>query len=410
MRFYCLHYSSGFSERFGSRYDAGDLRVQEDIINFAAGKLLNNEEPSTSKLELHQQLACLSQRLPIEFNSTTYTSQKDERNQVEGHLRVCLKIDESFGSMVTVSASEPLLSEGAYFMMQKPSFDAPKVMKSVLEGFSVHKGDRGELLGLLLLTLARDDAVGPADENGRPLKGRCIDVASYIYGSLLRKPLADTDSASTLKRLKRDFPNAKLHFNHFVKLHDYSSVGKESLLYLASRGAGVLCANNHAGIDAVNTFLLSDNSLVVKNLGVILEQFKNDSKYNSNPVPELFERMDCYQIGILKPGDPPIPSIRIVFALASQTPALSVIRHPPSSTYEAVTYDIWCAGLSPIILKPIEDTQAGVWNSLLQASYSWKAIYKTEVPLSMPLRQSMNPGAAIDAGHWARFTGTLPTT
>src|SRR5277367_2829174 len=156
-----------FVDRFGSRYDAGDRSIREDIIKFAAGKLLN-ADPSIQDFSTHQQFACLSQRLPIEFNSTTWISRQNEQKQVEGHLRICLKIDQNFESMVTVSASEPLLSEGAYFIMQSPSFDAPKAMKSVLDGLSVHKGDRGELLALLLLILARDNAIGPADQDGRP--------------------------------------------------------------------------------------------------------------------------------------------------------------------------------------------------------------------------------------------------
>jgi hypothetical protein len=81
-------------------------------------KLLGGE-PYTDKLVLtdHQRLACLAQRLPIEFNPTTYVDQSHEMKQVEGHLRVCLKVDAGFESMTTVSASEPLLSEAAYWVM-----------------------------------------------------------------------------------------------------------------------------------------------------------------------------------------------------------------------------------------------------------------------------------------------------
>ena len=82
-------------------------------MTFAVGKLLN-ADPSTRDLTQDQMLACLSQRLPIQFNSTTYISQTAERKQVEGHMRVCLKIDAAFESMETVSSSEPLLSEAAY--------------------------------------------------------------------------------------------------------------------------------------------------------------------------------------------------------------------------------------------------------------------------------------------------------
>jgi len=107
------------SIRFGSLYDAGDKAVREDIITFATTKLLNAEPDKVEELTNDQRLACLSQRIPLEFNSTTYIAQANERKQVEGHMRVCLKIDAAFESMITVSASEPLLSEAAYTVGQK---------------------------------------------------------------------------------------------------------------------------------------------------------------------------------------------------------------------------------------------------------------------------------------------------
>jgi hypothetical protein len=66
--------------------------------------------------------------LPIEFNSTNYLSQEKEREQVEGHMRVCLKIDAAFETMTTTSSSEPILSEAAYFVMQRGSLNAPKAL------------------------------------------------------------------------------------------------------------------------------------------------------------------------------------------------------------------------------------------------------------------------------------------
>jgi len=53
-------------------------------------------------------------------------------------------------------------------------------------------------------------------------------------------------------KIGNDFLTATMHFNHFVKPHDCKSIDKESLLM--TRGVGVLCANNHTSIDAVNVF------------------------------------------------------------------------------------------------------------------------------------------------------------
>jgi hypothetical protein len=154
--------------RFGSLYNAGDKAVHEDIITFAAMKLLNADPCKGKELCDNQRLACLSQRIPLEFNSTTYIAQVNEHKQVEGHMHICLKIDAAFESMVTVSASEPLLSEAAYSVMAQTSFSAPKAMKSVLEGFSINKGNRGKFLIMLLFTVVHDKAVSPLAENGSP--------------------------------------------------------------------------------------------------------------------------------------------------------------------------------------------------------------------------------------------------
>src|SRR5215470_18976121 len=126
--------------RCGARYDFASSEIKETIIQFGAMKLLGGVPYTHQSLVDQQILACLAQRLPIEFHSTTYFEQSQERAQVEGHLRVCLKIDAGFESMQTVSPSEPLFSEAAYWIMQDESFDAVRAMKMVLGGFAIHKG------------------------------------------------------------------------------------------------------------------------------------------------------------------------------------------------------------------------------------------------------------------------------
>ena len=146
--------------RFAARYLEGSEAVRREIIQFAVTKLLNADY-TTKNISNTQALACLSQQLPIELNSTNYLSQEKEREQVEGHMRVCLKIDAAFETMTTTSSSEPILSEAAYFIMQSGSLNAPKALKSVMEGFSISKGDRGELLALLLFSCTRCDRWSP---------------------------------------------------------------------------------------------------------------------------------------------------------------------------------------------------------------------------------------------------------
>ena len=217
--------------------------------------MLNAELDKVEELTDDQRLACLSQRIPLEFNSTTYIAQANERKQLEGHMRVCLKIDAPFESMITVSASEPLLPEAAYSIMAQALFNVLKAMKSVLEGFSINKGDRGEFLAMLFLIIARDKVVGPPAEHGLlPAGPRIIDVVSFLSGSLFQP-------VPSLQALYQDFPNSKMHFNHYVKVHEYAAIDAESLLLLSSRGEGILCANGQYAIDGINPFLSCGTTL-----------------------------------------------------------------------------------------------------------------------------------------------------
>jgi hypothetical protein len=55
----------------------------------------------------------------------------------------------------------------------------------------------------------------------------------------------DANSISALSMLPVDFPNAQLHFHHFVKVHELKAIEMERLVLLHGRGAAVLCGNNH---------------------------------------------------------------------------------------------------------------------------------------------------------------------
>src|ERR1700743_2611221 len=120
-------------------------------------KLLRNAD--LPELTRPQEFACLSQRLALELNSKTYIAVEQEREQVEGYMRLCLRVEDGSETMTTVSPSEPLLAEAASDAMRH--FDTLLAMERVLSGYSIHQGDRGELLVMLLLTLARDATVYP---------------------------------------------------------------------------------------------------------------------------------------------------------------------------------------------------------------------------------------------------------
>jgi hypothetical protein len=200
--------------------------VREDIITFAEAKLFNADPAKVEELSDAQKLACLSQRIPLELKSTNYIAQANERKQVEGHMHTCLKINASFKSMVSMSVSELLLSEAAYSIMACSSFNIPKVMKSVLEGFSIDKGDHGEFLTMLLFTITCDMTVGPPTEQGSPTS-QIVAITPFLGKNLFKHN-------SMFQELHTDFPTGKMHFNHYIKVHKYAVIDTQSLLLLSS--------------------------------------------------------------------------------------------------------------------------------------------------------------------------------
>jgi hypothetical protein len=102
--------------------------------------------------------------------------------------------------------------------MQNESFNAPMALKSVMEGFAMSESDRGELLVLLLLTLARDATVGPTNYRGQPYKGtRHFNLTDFLYGQVFCKQpdpsdFVDENSIRALDKLPKDFPNSQYQY------------------------------------------------------------------------------------------------------------------------------------------------------------------------------------------------------
>ncbi|KAH9919507.1 uncharacterized protein B0H18DRAFT_937176 [Fomitopsis serialis] len=420
---------------FGSLYEnyAAHASTEDSMrrtLHFAQQKLLcANDVDGMEPLTLAQQLACLSQRLALELNCTTYTAQCKEREQVEGHLRLCLKVDPTFETMVTLSASEPILAEAAYVIMQQSRFNVPKALRSVLDGFAVDKGERGELLATLLLTLARDEAVksqlpwwvsSSAGTNSDDVPGPVMTTNAFFSG-LLELFKADpseieAEDQKTIDAFAQDFDDCFMHFNHFIKAQQLDVFQVDHLLGLLARGAALLCANTFGGVDAALTFV-SGAHASEDTLYPILVQVKNDKKYSDNVKNALFAPMDPYRTGFWNfTHQPQKPIIRIVFALAVPdikskvriTKTEKIVskfedgKHAgKTKTFDA--YDIWIAGLSPRVLGPITPQTQDVWKSLLDASYGWDKLYASVSDAEADQMRSMTPGAGTGLRHWNGF-------
>ena len=305
-------------------------------------------------------------------------------------MRILLRLDAGFESLTTVSASEPLLSEAAYWIMNTDTtFNAAETLKSCLDGYAIHKGDRGGLLVMLLFILARDRAIGHPDDYGRPVSRRRWCSVPNFMNALFK---FQHDPLQAL------FTRSKIFFNHWVKVHQHAIVNVEYLAQLMRRGAALLCATNQAGFDGIIPFLVEGYTIFLKNIGALIWQCKNDQKFKDEPDPSLFTAIDPHKLGI----SDDIPIIRVVFALASKTPCIKLV---PRKNCDFKGCDIWVGGISPAIFSPVGDHDASIWAALLQATYGWEDVYKKNFDgradnMEEGLRRSMNPGTAKDERHW----------
>ncbi|TFY74196.1 hypothetical protein EWM64_g9816 [Hericium alpestre] len=407
---------------FASRYDAGDTSVRNSIVGFAAQKLMGTSR-GFGVLSPAQELACLAVRLPLEFRATSWSTRSMEREQVERHMRICLAATAGFEEMVTVAASEPLLAEAAFITMRNKKMPAATALQNHLVSSNLSVGERGELIATLILLLARDAAVSHVQDS------RIVSVLGFLaalfhpddYETICEAHPARSTHGEANKSLKDSFANAKMWFNHFIKVNDFEVVNQEYLWRLIVRGAAVVCANNMRGFDIILPILYWDSKLCAWNVTAILIQVKNDKSYTANVTHSLFTAMNPRRTGVFAQGAKVLHIIRIVFALAAKDPGVTAVqksqRVAKPDTYTA--YDIWCAGCTHTTFPVIHRNEDGVYQSLLEHSQAIFDVYEVkdrhaEVStnnIERPqIRRNMCPASEKNSSHWEKFIeGSLDT-
>ncbi|KAF5366321.1 hypothetical protein D9757_012918 [Collybiopsis confluens] len=386
--------------------DQDRKEIIENIVSFTAQKLIRrdtNHRPD--RLTRDQELACLSARLPIEFMSSIPT--QAEKDQIGKHMRVCLSVDEGFLRFTSFNPSEPIVAEGAYSLMydNRLSFNAPRALSNVLHGFSVHQGDRGELVAMLLITLARDSAISSSSN------GVC-GVVEFLQ-KLIYQPTQSSDRFSLITAIKPSvyqgeedqnttlesaFCKIQLHFNHFVKRQQQDHLSDEVLRGFIARCAAVMGANNQSGFDLVAPTIMGDE-LSKSSQGFIMWQVKNDESYTAKIQTELFDKMNPVRMGFLRKKERlATPIIRIVFALAGKTPAIRYVQTQNEGNF--TSYDIWISGLSSKVFNVVSPSDEATWKTLLDVSQRWKAMYRHKDTNTMKLMKNMNPMVANDEDFW----------
>ena len=309
--------------------------------------------------------------MPIDLSSSSSSSIHTSReyDQVENHLRLCIAVLPHSESLLTISASEPILSEAASsYMRNSYVFDMAQGLQDILTGFSISQDDRGELVSAAIFTEARDSVIkkrGDVPPETLPV----LNIADFMSALLGPNVLNVPPSQSPLPnppKLEDAFSQSTTHFNHFLKPFE-QVMGKNriSLLSFLIRGAALQGANNQNGWDKLIPFLFRDSLLGEYNVGFILVQDQNDESVTFSHAERLFALMDPFELGLFKDGSSTVPIIRLVFSMArDETPRMQQYFRPHTTPPRFTSYDFFCEGLSSDVFPLIKDAEP--WKAALR--------------------------------------------
>lgn len=206
-------------------------------------------------------------------------------------MRVAFSVPAHREYMRSGAPSEPILAEAAARVMAKsmPSKGilSEKILAYVQSGL-ISKGERGELVARLLLTLAHDAACRPSVSSPQ-VSGLTITTTQYsqpvavldFFEELLGKDHMEKVRHSVPQNIRNGttfeaaFTAATIRFTHFAKAGDTSVVSDHSAFVAMCRGAAWQCFNQQKDIDIIVPVLLWDDPIGRFVMSAILIQIKN---------------------------------------------------------------------------------------------------------------------------------------
>ncbi|QRW24728.1 hypothetical protein RhiXN_11640 [Rhizoctonia solani] len=321
-------------------------------------KELSGGAPSrTSQAEL----AALSVRIGIAFEFMNPAARETESQQVERHMRIVYAIPEHREYMRTGTSSEPVLAEAASNYLHDVSGDggiavlAPRILADNCQKGFLARGERGELCGRLLVTIAHDIAltrapytIGLPLEDLEPIFHRAVPVLAFLrslfasehHEAILKAtPVSDEEEGKSLEVV---FKDAFISFSHFALAEDSDMLSSKALRTALFRGMAMQAKDNQPSIDAVIPIHMGsiDQAITTETTSAINLQFKN--RKNS---------LDCSVDRTITDADTEKPVISIVFEFGETNDALPRIQvrhehhrrtrsnrtHPDDKHYSFVT-------------------------------------------------------------------------
>ncbi len=295
--------------------------------------------------------------------------------------------------METGAPSEPILAEAAGRLMHMGGFRA-SLLEEYVETAWINKGQRGELVTRLLVTLAHDKALRTGD--GPPTyfskKIPVLDFLSALfrpeYMSSIR--MCRPQNGASTQTLEDAFKGSYVHFTHFGKAGSLEVFTDEGMLWAMVRGMAFQFYGRRQGIDISIPIAMWDEKLGRETMSVIVLQIKNswtnrfvtvdlegprlefftsvkDVRANTRPYIVIFLEFDVRQPTTTVQTQ---PSASIQGESSTPTPmpgpiAPSIPRDANTRKRKHPRYVLKATGCSSKVYNVIMDDERDVYNNLL---------------------------------------------
>ncbi|PSR83227.1 hypothetical protein PHLCEN_2v5789 [Hermanssonia centrifuga] len=266
-----------------TRFKNGNNTARSHLISLAVEKLNGTR---SSELTDNGRLSALKVRLLLDFEPRRQISVKKEMELVAGHMLInhCVPVHREY--MWTSYPSEPILAEAAAQMMFRMD-NIPTFLQKQMDLGLISKGDRGELVARLLLTLAHDRVRVSRRQflhntpiyysHAIPLIDflRALISASWIDRILDSFPTTITNSDPLSLPFREAFKDARVNFTHFVRAGDSSIITDEGAWLSFVRGMAIQCSSGQRMIDLFLPVLLRDEKIGRHVMSGVFIQIKN---------------------------------------------------------------------------------------------------------------------------------------
>ncbi|KAH9886471.1 hypothetical protein C8Q73DRAFT_281501 [Cubamyces lactineus] len=457
-------------------------RLSLDVLELARRKLLCNDN-MRMPMDSHTvaaQTAVLDVRIMLSFEPSREAARRHEEQLVASHMRIAYSVPKDRIYLRSGYSSEPILAEAAARQLHEwrrqclglgPSATginvvdrlrdttdigpAVQILRKSLDHDLISRGDIGEIVGRLLLLLARDSATcatssdsdDPHFSNPVPVTTLLVQLLSEAFAKdvLTSKPdnLPANDPRGDLT-FAEAFKDAVVNFTHFAKWADDSALSQDTALGCFIRSMAVICRNNAATVDVFIPVLMNkDAALDASVMSGIMVQFKLRAHSGTTAAYAI----DATKVGLFKqtPDDdetqrhpyitlimelgvtsePPLlasipvkpeskESIAVNKKLGEKTPVSNagaplqdtpskVVLIPPAprrrrgSAYPR--YSIYVYGCSPTVYRVISQNEGRVYKHIL-GSGKLLAEHPRQDPTSLRLVRMLKPFFAIGHTSW----------